>query len=190
MPPRFRGRSTPSYAWCRRSPPHPDSCPHLDRRRSHPSVPSRSSMEIPFRGSSDWLDTVTVSRGRASTTTTRRTKRGDFHRPPAGTATWPPVGTLSRPWTPPRTSKLRVEHTSLHRRCVPPTWLTAKLTWFAFSGCDDEHSQAQRRVGVRLSDPAGRGVGCHREGPCRTGLLLHRTRRKSGGLGLLWDRRH
>src|SRR5215217_6309342 len=99
MPPRFRGRSTPSYAWCRRSPPHPDSCPRLDRRRSHPSVPSRSSMEIPFRGSSDWLDTVTVSRGRASTTTTRRTKSGDFHRPPAGTATWPPVGTLSRPWT-------------------------------------------------------------------------------------------
>src|SRR5215217_5909459 len=80
-----------------RSPP--DSCPRLDRRRSHPSVPSRSSMEIPFRGSSDWLDTVTVSRGRASTTTTRRTKSGDFHRPPAGTATWPPVGTFSRPWT-------------------------------------------------------------------------------------------
>ena len=56
-------------------------------------------MEIPFRGSSDWLDTVTVSRGRASTTTTRRTKSGDFHWPPAGTSTWPPVGTFSWPRT-------------------------------------------------------------------------------------------
>jgi hypothetical protein len=45
-----------------------------------------------------------------------------------------------------------------------PTWLTARLTRFAFSGCDDEHSQAQRRVGVRLPDSAGGGVGCHREG--------------------------
>jgi hypothetical protein len=34
----------------------------------------------------------------------------------------------------------------------------------AFSGCDDEHSQAQRRVGVRLFETAGRGVGRHREG--------------------------
>lgn len=75
--------------WCRRCPPPPDSCPRLDRRQSHPSVPSRSSMEVPFRGSSDWLDTVTVSRGRASTTTTRRTKSGDFHWPPMGTFSWP-----------------------------------------------------------------------------------------------------
>src|SRR5215213_2076799 len=49
----------------------------------------RSPSAAPVTG----FDTVTVSRGRASTTTTRRTKSGDFHWPPAGTLTWPPVGT-------------------------------------------------------------------------------------------------
>ena len=43
---------------------------------------------------------------------------------------------------------------------------------------DDEHPQADRRVGVRLSDPAGRGVGCDREGPCPARQLLHRARRE------------
>jgi pimeloyl-ACP methyl ester carboxylesterase len=60
-------------------------------------------MKVPLRGWCDWADTVTVNRGRASTTTTRRTKSGDFHWPPMGTATWPPLGTFSwprttRPW--------------------------------------------------------------------------------------------
>jgi hypothetical protein len=36
----------------------------------------------------------------------------------------------------------------LHRRSVPPMWLTARLTSFAFSRCDDEHSQAHSGVGV------------------------------------------
>jgi hypothetical protein len=36
----------------------------------------------------------------------------------------------------------------LHHRYQTPTWLTARLIRFAFSGCDDEHSQAQCRVGV------------------------------------------
>jgi hypothetical protein len=63
-----------------------------------------------------------------------------------------------------------------------PRWLTARLTRFAFSGCDDEHPQAERRVGVRLFDPAGRSIGRYREGSCRAGLLLHRTRRNSGRL--------
>jgi hypothetical protein len=60
-------------------------------------------------------------------------------------------------------------------------------TWFAFAVCDDKHSQAQRRVGVRLSDPAGRCVGRHSEGPCRAGLLLHRTRRESRVVDRLRD---
>src|SRR5829696_2184826 len=55
----------------------------------------RSPSAAPVTG----FDTVTVSRGRASTTTTRRTKSGDFHWPPAGTSTWPPVGTFSWPRT-------------------------------------------------------------------------------------------
>src|SRR5829696_5233188 len=55
----------------------------------------RSPSAAPVTG----FDTVTVSRGRASTTTTRRTKSGDFHWPPAGTPTWPPVGTFSWPRT-------------------------------------------------------------------------------------------
>src|SRR5829696_4154590 len=55
----------------------------------------RSPSAAPVTG----FDTVTVSRGRASTTTTRRTKSGNFHWPPAGTATWPPVGTFSWPRT-------------------------------------------------------------------------------------------
>src|SRR5215211_6904278 len=56
----------------------------------------RSPSAAPVTG----FDTVTVSRGRASTTTTRRTKSGDFHWPPAATSTWPPVGTFSWPRTP------------------------------------------------------------------------------------------
>jgi hypothetical protein len=71
-----------------------------------------------------------------------------------------------------------------------PTWLTARLTGFAFRGCDDEHPQAHRRIGVRLPDPAGRGVGRHREGPSRAGLLLHRTGRNSGSLDRRWPGRH
>ena len=50
----------------------------------------------------------------------------------------------------------------------------------AFRGCDDEHSQAQRRVEVRLPDTAGRGIGRHPEGPCRAGLLSHRTGESQG----------
>ena len=46
--PRAPPRSaSPSCASCRRSPRHPDSCPPLGRRQSRPSVPSRSSMEVP-----------------------------------------------------------------------------------------------------------------------------------------------
>src|SRR5215213_7455738 len=56
----------------------------------------RSPSAAPVTG----FDTVTVSRGRASTTTTRRTKSADFHWPPAATSTWPPVGTFSWPRTP------------------------------------------------------------------------------------------
>jgi hypothetical protein len=56
-----------------------------------------------------------------------------------------------------------------------PTWLTARLTRFAFVGCDDKHSQAQRWFGVRLPDPAGRGVGCHRPG--HVGLASYYTER-------------
>jgi hypothetical protein len=43
---------------------------------------------------------------------------------------------------PPPTPGFEVQHTSLHHRYVPPTWLTARLTRFAFRGCDDEYSQA------------------------------------------------
>ena len=39
-------------------------------------------------------------------------------------------------------------HTPTASSVRTPTWLTAGVTRFAFSGCDDEHSQAQRRVGV------------------------------------------
>jgi hypothetical protein len=49
---------------------------------------------------------------------------------------------------PPADFKISCPTHLLHHRYVPPTWLTARLTRFAFSGCDDEHSQAQRRVGV------------------------------------------
>jgi hypothetical protein len=77
-------------------------------------------------------------------------------------------------------SECHVQHTSLHRRVHTPAWLTARLTRFALSRCDDEHPQAQRRVGVRLSDSAGRGVRRHRERPCWVGLLLHRARRNPG----------
>jgi TrwC relaxase len=42
--------------------------------------------------------------------------------------------------------------------------VTAKEGWSASGWCDDEHSQADRRVGVRLPDPSGRGLGCDREG--------------------------
>jgi hypothetical protein len=73
----------------------------------------------------------------------------------------------------------------LHRRDVPRNELTARLTQSAFRGCDDEHPQAQRRVGVRLPDPAGRGARRHSEGPSRAGLLLHQTGRKSGSLDRL-----
>jgi hypothetical protein len=52
------------------------------------------------------------------------------------------------PNVPPRSNRPSCPTHLLHRRSVPPMWLTARLTRFAFSGCDDEHSQAQRRVGV------------------------------------------
>ena len=67
-------------------------------------------------------------------------------------------------------------------RWVDPVCLSGVVTM--------SHPQAQRGVGVRLSDPAGSGVGCHRKGPCRAGLLLHRTRRDSGSLDRLWPGRH
>jgi hypothetical protein len=60
----------------------------------------------------------------------------------------------------------------------------------ALGGCDDEHSQAERRVGVRLLDPAGRGVGCHCEGPCWARVLLHRTRRNTRRVDRLRPRGH
>src|SRR5215218_109278 len=80
----------------------------------------RSPSAAPVTG----FDTVTVSRGRTSTTTTRRTKSGDFHWPPAGTPTWPPVGTFSWPRTPlfrissctPRSQTRR----SIHQRRTTP----------------------------------------------------------------------
>jgi hypothetical protein len=44
--------------------------------------------------------------------------------------------------TPPATCNIEAHH-----RYETPTWLTARLTRFAFSGCDNEHSQAQRGIG-------------------------------------------
>src|SRR5215207_9957277 len=55
----------------------------------------RSPSAAPVTG----FDTVTVSRGRASTTTTQRTKSGTFNGHQRGTSTWPPVGTFSWPRT-------------------------------------------------------------------------------------------
>jgi len=59
-------------------------------------------MERPLPRSGDWVDTATVSRGRASTITTRRTRNGDHQLATRGDLNWPPVGTF--PW--PRTFTL------------------------------------------------------------------------------------
>jgi hypothetical protein len=80
-------------------------------------------------------------------------------------------------------------HTPSASSVRTPACLTAGLTRFAFSGCDDEHPQAQRRVGVRLFDSASCRVGCHRKGSSRAGLLLHRTGRDSGDVDRIWPGR-
>ena len=80
----------------------------------------------------------------------------------------------------PSNSQSFKSNTLLHERPLRVCWLTASNAAVDFGGCDDEHSQAHRRLGVRLSNPAGGCAGCHREGSCWVGLLLHRTRRKPG----------
>ncbi len=49
QPHAVRRSASPFCGSCRRSPRHPDSCPHPGRRPIRPSVPSRSSIEAPVR---------------------------------------------------------------------------------------------------------------------------------------------
>ena len=58
---------------------------------------------------------------------------------------------------------------------------------FAFGRCDDEHSQAQRWVGVRLPDTAGCGVDGTEKG--HVGLASYYTERgetPGAWIGLAW----
>src|SRR4029450_2414701 len=86
----------------------------------------------------------------------------------------------SVPTYPPRTLKASSRTHLLHEGRLRVCWVTASNAAVDFGGCDDEHSQAHCRPGVRLSNPAGGGAGCAREGGCGGGLLLHRTRRNPG----------
>ena len=65
--------------------------------------------------------------------------------------------------SPPRTRLARRTSSALESvmSCTPSA--SSVRTPVCLGGCDDEHPQAQRRVGVRLFDSASRGVGCHRE---------------------------
>jgi hypothetical protein len=49
---------------------------------------------------------------------------------------------------PPADFKIRCSTHLFASSVRTPAWLTAGLTRFAFRGCDDEHPQAHRRVGV------------------------------------------
>ena len=145
---------------------------HLTLSAAPPASPTADSSHLPYRHRS-FIDTGLS----LSPKPFRRLERSS--------------PTISTCFTYPQPiSRSDVPHTSLHFRISFAADLTAATTWNGFRGCDDEHPQAHRRVGVRLSDPAGRRLGRHREGPSRVGVLLHRTRRNPRGLDGLGDGRY
>jgi hypothetical protein len=87
-------------------------------------------MERPLPRSGDWVDTATVSRGRASTITTRRTRNGDHQLATRGDLTWPPVGTF--PW--PRTGRARMQSSWSTRETFVVSGTMETSSWLSIGG--------------------------------------------------------